>query len=127
VRITAPVVRSALRAVPRRSFSSSHGRQQQWGFIGLGQMGTYAMHATRSIDSIADSRIGYNMARNLQAKLPSSDTIRAYDINTESTRRFVDDTKGLGTGAAVEAASCVRDAAENSVCRPKPYPDILSL
>jgi len=87
-------------------------------------MGTYAMHATRSI---ADSRIGYNMARNLQAKLPSSDTIRAYDINTESTRRFVDNTKGLGTGAAVEAASSVRDAAENSVCRPKPYPGILSL
>ncbi len=87
-------------------------------------MGTYFPQATQSVASIADSGIGYNMARNLQAKLPSSDTILAYDISTESTRRFVDDTKGLGTGAAVEAASCVRDAAENSVRRPKLHSDI---
>lgn len=55
------------------------------------------------------------MARNLQAKLPSADTLRVYDINTEAVERFTKDTKALGTGAAVEAASSVREAAENSV------------
>jgi ornithine cyclodeaminase/alanine dehydrogenase-like protein (mu-crystallin family) len=55
------------------------------------------------------------MAKNLQAKLPSTDTIRVYDINTQSVEKFTNDTKALGKGAAVEAASCVREAAENSV------------
>ncbi|KAG0652445.1 3-hydroxyisobutyrate [Hyphodiscus hymeniophilus] len=94
VRISAPLVRSMLYA-QRRSFSASVGRQANYGFIGLGQM-------------------GYNMARNLQAKLPSSDTIRIYDINSESTKRFADETKALSSGAAVEIASSVREAAEDS-------------
>lgn len=55
------------------------------------------------------------MARNLQAKLPSTDTIRVYDINDAAVERFTKDTKALGTGAAVEAASNIREAAENSV------------
>lgn len=58
------------------------------------------------------------MARNLQAKLPPADTIRVYDINTEAVERFAKDTKALGTGAAVEAASSIREAAENSVSYP---------
>ncbi|TVY78326.1 putative 3-hydroxyisobutyrate dehydrogenase [Lachnellula suecica] len=95
VRIAAPVVRSALQYVQRRNFSVSQGRQAQWGFIGLGQM-------------------GYNMARNLQAKLPSSDTLRVYDINAESLERFANETKALSSGAAVEVATNSRDAAENS-------------
>ncbi|KAM3069460.1 hypothetical protein ACMFMG_005565 [Clarireedia jacksonii] len=95
VRTTAPLLRSLFTIVQRRSFASSQGMQAQWGFIGLGQM-------------------GYNMARNLQAKLPSTDTIRVYDVNTQSVERLVNDTKALGKGAAVEAASGVREAAENS-------------
>lgn len=95
VRISAPVVRSLLHNVQRRSFSASLGRQAKYGFIGLGQM-------------------GYNMARNLQAKLPSSDTIRIYDINPDSVKRFADETKALSSGAAVEVASNVREAAEDS-------------
>ncbi|APA12892.1 hypothetical protein sscle_10g076620 [Sclerotinia sclerotiorum 1980 UF-70] len=95
LRTTAPTVRSLFRSVQQRSFSSSIGRQAQWGFIGLGQM-------------------GYNMARNLQTKLPSADTIRVYDINTDAVERFTKDTKALGRGAAVEAATNVREAAENS-------------
>ena len=55
------------------------------------------------------------MARNLQAKLPSSDTIRVYDINPDSMKRFSDETKALSRGAAVETASSVREAAEDSV------------
>ena len=56
------------------------------------------------------------MARNLQAKLPSTDTIRVYDINTESVDRFANDTKALSTGASVQVAATAREAAEDSVC-----------
>jgi hypothetical protein len=59
------------------------------------------------------------MARNLQAKLPSSDTLRIYDINTESVKRFANETKALSGGAAVEVAPSARDAAEDSVSLPK--------
>jgi len=59
--------------------------------------------------------IGYNMARNLQAKLPSTDTLRLYDINPDSIQRFANETKALSGGAAVEVASNVREAAEDSV------------
>lgn len=55
------------------------------------------------------------MARNLQAKLPSSDTMKVYDINPEMVERFTNDTKALTSGAAVEAVGNVRDAAEDSV------------
>ena len=56
------------------------------------------------------------MARNLQAKLPSTDTIRVYDINAESVDRFANDTKALSTGASVQVAATAREAAEDSVC-----------
>jgi len=55
------------------------------------------------------------MARNLQAKLPSSDILRIYDINTESVKRFANETKALSGGAAVEVAPSARNAAEDSV------------
>jgi len=61
------------------------------------------------------------MARNLQAKLPSTDTIRVYDINTEAVERFVTETKGLSGGASVTAASTVQEAAEDSVRSPNPF------
>ncbi|KAL2075927.1 hypothetical protein VTL71DRAFT_870 [Oculimacula yallundae] len=94
VRRAAPLIRSAIQ-LQRRSFSITSGRQAQYGFIGLGQM-------------------GYNMARNLQAKLPSSDTIRVYDVNPESVDRFANDTKVLGSGAIVKTAETAREAAEDS-------------
>ena len=63
------------------------------------------------------------MARNLQAKLPSTDTIRVFDINPDSVKRFADEAKALGSGAAVETSSSVREAAEDSVSFPRvPYP-----
>jgi 3-hydroxyisobutyrate/3-hydroxypropionate dehydrogenase len=55
------------------------------------------------------------MARNLQAKLPSSDTLRIYDINPQTLERFANETKALSKGASVEIAENVREAAENSV------------
>jgi hypothetical protein len=58
------------------------------------------------------------MARNLQAKLPSSDTLKIYDINSESVQRFANETKALSKGASVQVASTVREAAEDSVSLP---------
>lgn len=58
------------------------------------------------------------MARNLQAKLPSTDTLRVFDVNAESVERFAKETKALGSGAAVETANSVREAAEDSVGLP---------
>ncbi len=55
------------------------------------------------------------MARNLQAKLPTSDTMKVFDINPAMVERFANDTKALKSGAAVEAVDNVREAAEDSV------------
>lgn len=52
------------------------------------------------------------MARNLQSKLPASDTLRIYDINSQALDKFVSEST---SGAVVEVAETVRDAAENSV------------
>ena len=54
------------------------------------------------------------MARNLQSKLPASDSLRVYDINAQTLERFVNETKA-SSGAAVQVADTVRNAAENSV------------
>lgn len=67
------------------------------------------------------------MARNLQAKLPSSDTLRVFDINAESVERFANETRALSSGAAVEVASNSRDAAENSVSTSTPIGCFLPL
>jgi hypothetical protein len=58
---------------------------------------------------------GYNMARNLQSKLPSSDTLLIQDINVDATKRFMEEAKATSTGAIVRIANDARDASENSV------------
>jgi hypothetical protein len=55
------------------------------------------------------------MARNLQSKLPSSDTLLVQDINADATKRFMDEVKAKSAGATVKAASNVREASEASV------------
>lgn len=65
------------------------------------------------------------MARNLQAKLPSSDKMKVYDINPEMVERFANDTKALTSGAAVEAVGSVREAAEDSVSILSPSTDVI--
>lgn len=55
------------------------------------------------------------MARNLQAKLPSSDILRVYDVNAQTVERFASETKALSKGASVEIADSVRGTAEHSV------------
>jgi hypothetical protein len=55
------------------------------------------------------------MARNLQSKLPSSDTLLIQDINVDVTKRFMEEAKATSAGATVQIASDVREASENSV------------
>jgi len=58
---------------------------------------------------------GYNMARNLQSKLPSSDTLLIQDINVDATKRFMEEAEATSAGANVRIARDVREASENSV------------
>lgn len=94
-RMSTPVRRSLLRSSQQRCFSVSSRRQANWGFIGLGQM-------------------GYQMAKNLQAKLPSTDTIRIHDINKGATKKFAEEIQASSGGATVQIAASVREAAEDS-------------
>lgn len=67
--------------------------------------------------------IGYNMAKNLHAKIPPTDTLLIRDVNQESTNRFLQEASeaAKGTGAnvttrpKVEVADSARDLAEKSV------------
>ncbi len=67
--------------------------------------------------------IGYNMAKNLHAKIPPTDTLLIRDVNEESTNRFLQEASeaAKGTGAnvttrpQVKVADSARDLAEKSV------------
>ncbi|KAI1336588.1 NAD binding domain of 6-phosphogluconate dehydrogenase-domain-containing protein [Xylariaceae sp. FL0016] len=86
-------LRGALRA-PRRAFSSSSRRLDRYGFIGLGQM-------------------GYQMAKNLQAKLPPSDSVSLFDINKDAMNRLAKEMRASQAGGAViELADNVSHAAK---------------
>ncbi|KAK4237362.1 NAD binding domain of 6-phosphogluconate dehydrogenase-domain-containing protein [Achaetomium macrosporum] len=113
VRLRRPAVQ-----VQRRAFSSSPRRLDNYAFIGLGQM-------------------GYQMARNLQAKLPPSDTIRVFDINKAASEKLVQHMKtqqagGAAPEVAVSAGDAAKDADTVITCLPEPkhvksaYEDILS-
>ncbi|KAK8028539.1 apses transcription [Apiospora marii] len=81
--------------------------------------------------------MGYQMAKNLQAKLAPSDSIRIFDINQSAVQRLADDMKASQTGgAAVTTAETAKDATRDSdtiiTCLPEPahvkavFSDILS-
>ncbi|KAJ5918684.1 hypothetical protein N7454_009828 [Penicillium verhagenii] len=85
-----------------REFSTTRHRDATWGFIGLGQM-------------------GYNMAKNLRAKIPASDTLIVRDVNEAAAKRFVEEAQEVarnsGAGAnesRVEIADNARQLAEKS-------------
>ena len=67
------------------------------------------------------------MARNLQSKLPSSDTLIIQDINTDATNRFVEEVRDQFGGAAVKIAGTVREVAENAVGCHASFPALLWL
>ncbi|KAI1874916.1 uncharacterized protein JN550_002345 [Neoarthrinium moseri] len=99
------LARSLLQA-QRRTFSSTPRRLDRYGFIGLGQM-------------------GYQMAKNLQAKLPPSDSIRIFDLNADAVQRLAEEMKAsTAGGAVVEIAKSVNEAASDSdtviTCLPEP-------
>ena len=59
---------------------------------------------------------GFEMAKNLQAKLPPSDTIRLFDINKKAMEELsVEMKSSLAGGASVETADTVADAAKDAV------------
>ncbi|KAF2873368.1 NAD binding domain of 6-phosphogluconate dehydrogenase-domain-containing protein [Massariosphaeria phaeospora] len=74
----------------QRCFSSSRYRQVTWGFIGLGQM-------------------GFPMAKNLRAKLPTEDVLFVQDVNTAATKKFLEEHS-----QGVCVAQNVREVAEKS-------------
>ncbi|KAI1393993.1 putative 3-hydroxyisobutyrate dehydrogenase G6G8.5 [Hypoxylon trugodes] len=85
------VTRSLYRA-QRRAFSATPRRLENYGFIGLGQM-------------------GYPMAKNLQSKLSPSDSIKLFDINTDAAKRLVREIEIAQVGGAtVEQAHDAHDA-----------------
>ncbi|GAB7346753.1 hypothetical protein MBLNU459_g1858t2 [Dothideomycetes sp. NU459] len=59
-----------------RTFSTSRSVQATYGFVGLGRM-------------------GLPMARNLRSKLPSSDKLVVYDVNTEATQSIAKEMQGV--------------------------------
>ncbi len=75
--------------------------------------------------SRADANVGglqgYQMAKNLQGKLPPSDTIRLFDINNDAVAKLSEDmSNAQAGGAAVVAADSVTDAARDAVSNPLP-------
>lgn len=56
------------------------------------------------------------MAKNLQAKLAPSDSIRIFDLNKDAAQRLAEEMKASQVGgAAVEVASNVHAAVKDSV------------
>lgn len=82
--------------VQRRGFACSARRLDNYAFVGLGQM-------------------GYQMARNLQSKLSTSDKVAIFDINPEAMKGLETEMKAVSTGAAVELAASASDATKDAV------------
>ncbi|KAK1826174.1 NAD binding domain of 6-phosphogluconate dehydrogenase-domain-containing protein [Podospora conica] len=106
MRPVALTARTALRSQGKRGFSSTARRLDTYAFIGLGQM-------------------GYQMARNLQAKLSPTDTIRLYDINPAAAERLATEMTTKHTGGAkptiaTTAAEAAHDASTILTCLPEP-------
>lgn len=99
-------MRVARTFVHQRGFACSARRLDKYAFVGLGQM-------------------GYQMAKNLQSKLPSSDTVAIFDINSEAMKSLEADTKNAATGGAVvELAASAFEAAKDAVSLPS-FPSFL--
>ncbi|KAH6673938.1 3-hydroxyisobutyrate dehydrogenase [Plectosphaerella plurivora] len=95
MRASTSTLRTTLR-VSRRGFATSARRLDKYGFIGLGQM-------------------GYQMARNLQAKLPPSDSISIFDINKGAVESLKAEMQKSGSGgASIQVASSVAEASSEA-------------
>jgi 3-hydroxyisobutyrate dehydrogenase-like beta-hydroxyacid dehydrogenase len=54
---------------------------------------------------------GYPMAKNLRAKIPAEDTLFVQDVNTDASKKFLEEHP-----QGVQVAANVREVAENAVC-----------
>jgi 3-hydroxyisobutyrate/3-hydroxypropionate dehydrogenase len=62
------------------------------------------------------------MAKNLQSKLSSGDSVRVFDVNNDAMQRLADEMEASQAGgAAVELAQNVSDAAKESVSGLVPF------
>jgi hypothetical protein len=57
---------------------------------------------------------GYPMAKNLRAKIPESDTLTIFDVNSSSADKLVKEA----TPAKITIAKGPREVAESAVCLP---------
>jgi len=55
------------------------------------------------------------MARNLQAKLAPSDTVRLFDINRDAAEKLVEEMKAQAGGAVAEISSSAAEASKDAV------------
>jgi hypothetical protein len=116
MRVSATILSASCRAAASRSlicrqFSSSSSSKATWGFIGLGQMGMYLLTIDPNQACTDFEKLGYNMAKNLRQKLPKEDMMIIQDINTNATKKFVEETPGQ----VVVIADNVREVAEKAV------------
>ena len=65
------------------------------------------------------------MAKNLRAKIPPSDLLTVYDVNTSATKQFAEElgivasnTDAPGKGTGIHLANDPREVAEKSVSTP---------
>ncbi|KAF4126892.1 3-hydroxyisobutyrate dehydrogenase [Geosmithia morbida] len=96
----------ATRRLVCRGFATTARRRDDYAFIGLGQM-------------------GYQMARNLQSKLPPTDTLTIFDVNKDAMSRLEADTQASESGGAeLQLAGNVSDAFKEAStvisCLPEP-------
>jgi len=56
------------------------------------------------------------MARNLQAKLPPTDNIRLFDINTAAAERLAQEMTAQAGGARAHVSESAASASQHAVC-----------
>lgn len=109
--------------VQRRGFSTTRCRLDNYAFIGLGQM-VCSFFSRRTLDLkrivLTCNHQGYQMARNLQAKLPPTDNIRLFDINTAAAEKLAHEMKGQAAGARAHVSESAASASQYAVCEPQP-------
>ncbi|KAK0391377.1 hypothetical protein NLU13_0878 [Sarocladium strictum] len=89
------LARKAVQPQQRRGFACTAQRLDNYGFIGLGQM-------------------GYQMAKNLQSKLKPTDKVSIFDVNPEAMKSLETEMKAASNGATVELAASAFDASKDA-------------
>lgn len=106
----------------RRAFSTTRCRLDNYAFIGLGQM-VCSFSPGRTLDirrigafELTRNPQGYQMARNLQAKLHPTDNVRLFDINTAAAEKLAHEMIGQAGGARAHVSESAASASQHAVC-----------